>query len=193
MSPVALIAGLGNPGPEYALTRHNAGFWFADALVSRFDGSFAAAKQFHGEAASIRIAGESVRVLKPMTFMNRSGQAVRALAQFYKIEPAQILVVHDELDLEPGTARLKVGGGHGGHNGLRDITSHLGAEFLRLRIGIGHPRDARGGEPVEWVLKRPSKDDDEAIRGAIGAALDEMERLVTDGPERVMERLNRRS
>ncbi len=161
--------------------------------MSRFDGSFAVAKQFHGEAALIRIAGEPVRVLKPTTFMNRSGQAVRALAQFYKIEPAQILVVHDELDLEPGTARLKVGGGHGGHNGLRDITSHLGAEFLRLRIGIGHPRDARGGEPVEWVLKRPSKDDDEAINGAIGAALDEMERLVTDGPERVMERLNRRN
>ena len=151
------------------------------------------AKQFHGEAALIRIADQPVRVLKPMTFMNRSGQSVQALAQFYKLEPAQILIVHDELDLEPGTARLKVGGGHGGHNGLRDLVSHLGAEFLRLRIGIGHPRDAHGGEPVEWVLKRPAADDGEAIKGAIGAALDEMERLVTDGPERVMERLNSRN
>jgi aminoacyl-tRNA hydrolase len=103
----------------------------------------------------VRIADRPVRVLKPMTFMNRSGQAVRALAQFYKIEPAHVYVAHDDLDLEPGTVRLKKGGGHGGHNGLRDITSHIGADLYRLRFGIGHPRDARGGEPVEWVLKKP--------------------------------------
>lgn len=133
-----------------------------------------------------------MRVLKPMDYMNRSGQAIRALAQFHKVEPGRILVVHDELDLDPGTVRLKVGGGHGGHNGLRDIVAHVGAGVLRLRIGIGHPRDARGGEPVEWVLRRPTADDAAAIHGAIDTALDEIPRLLADGPDRVMERLNRR-
>lgn len=151
------------------------------------------AKQFHGETALVRIAGEPVRVIKPTTFMNRSGQSVRAIAQFYKIDTPHILVVHDELDLQPGTVRLKVGGGHGGHNGLRDLVSHLGAGFMRLRIGIGHPRDAHGGEPVDWVLQKPRKEDAEAIDMAIATGLDEMERLVTDGPDRVMERLNRRA
>jgi len=140
------------------------------------------------------VAGQSVRVLKPMTFMNRSGQAVQALANFYKVEPGQILVAHDELDLEPGTVRLKIGGGHGGHNGLRDISSHISAEFLRLRVGIGHPRNARGeSEVLDWVLKRPSSDDDEAIRGAINAALEQIPKLFDDqGVARVMEVLNRR-
>lgn len=135
-----------------------------------------------------------MRVLKPMQYMNRSGQAVRALAQFYKIEPQQVLVAHDDLDLAPGTVRLKKGGGHGGHNGLRDVTAHIGPDFYRLRLGIGHPRDAQGGEPVEWVLKKPSKEDGAAIREAITAALDELPRLFDErGDERVMERLNRRS
>lgn len=150
-------------------------------------------RNFHGETALVRIADRPVRVLKPMQYMNRSGQAVRALAQFYKIPVAEILVVHDELDLEPGTVRLKKGGGHGGHNGLRDITAHVGPDFLRLRIGIGHPRDARGGEPVEWVLKKPSKEDLGAIEQAIDTALDEVPRLFDErGADGVMERLNRR-
>lgn len=141
----------------------------------------------------ISIAGEPIRVLKPMTFMNRSGEAIRALAQFHKIEPARILVVHDEIDLEPGVVRFKVGGGHGGHNGMRDVLSHVGAEVMRLRIGVGHPREVGGGEPVEWVLRRPSADDGIAIRAAIETALAEVPRLVTLGAERVMEVLNRRS
>lgn len=135
-----------------------------------------------------------MRVLKPMQYMNRSGRAVQALAQFYKFEPQQVLVAHDDLDLAPGTVRLKKGGGHGGHNGLRDVTAHIGPEFYRLRFGIGHPRDAQGGEPVDWVLRKPSQDDGDLIRAAIAAAIAEMPRLFDErGDERVMERLNRRA
>jgi PTH1 family peptidyl-tRNA hydrolase len=189
-----LIVGLGNPGSGYTGTRHNAGFWFVDALVSGFGGAFTADKRTTGELAQVSIAGNPVRVLKPMTYMNDSGRAVRALFDFYKLVPAQVLVVHDDLDLEPGTVRLKRGGGHGGHNGLRDVSAHIGAEYLRLRIGIGHPRDARGGEPVEWVLKRPSSEDGRAIHDAIDGAIELMPRLFEDkGVDRVMEILNRRA
>lgn len=190
----SLVVGLGNPGPEYSGTRHNAGFWFIDALVRACGSSFSPEAKFLGETASVEIAGNPVRLLKPTTFMNRSGQAVRAMAHFYKIEPDQVLVAHDDLDLEPGTVRLKRGGGHGGHNGLRDICSHIGADFLRLRFGIGHPRDARGGEVLDWVLKKPSADDGEAIVGAVLAAIDEVPKLFDDkGVDRVMEVLNRRN
>jgi PTH1 family peptidyl-tRNA hydrolase len=189
-----LIVGLGNPGSGYTGTRHNAGFWFVDALVSEFGGSFAADKRANGDLAQVSIAENTLRVLKPMTYMNDSGRAVRALLDFYKLEPVQVLVVHDDLDLEPGTVRLKRGGGHGGHNGLRDVSTHIGADYLRLRIGIGHPRDARGGEPVEWVLKRPSSEDERAIRDGIDSAVEIMPRLFEDkGVDRVMEILNRRA
>lgn len=186
--------GLGNPGPEHSGTRHNAGFWFVDTLAADAGTSFATDKRAAGELAQADIAGNAVKVIKPMTYMNASGRPVRALLDFYKLEPAQVLVVHDDLDLEPGTVRLKRGGGHGGHNGLRDVSAHIGPDYLRLRIGIGHPRDARGGEPVEWVLRRPSAEDEKAIRDAIDGAVELMPRLFEDkGVDRVMEILNRRS
>ena len=151
-----LIVGLGNPGAEYAETRHNAGFWLCERLARELGTSFARESRFHGAVAKARVAGADVWLLMPQTFMNRSGQAVRALTQFYRIEPTEMLVLHDELDLPPGQMRLKFGGGLGGHNGLKDITAHLGTQdYWRLRIGIGHPGDRN--EVVDYVLKPPRK------------------------------------
>ncbi len=165
---VYMIAGLGNPGPEYEHTRHNAGFWFMDALKPSTP--FRGEKKFHGEVARLHLAGQDVWLLKPGTFMNNSGQAVLALAQFYRIAVEHILVVHDDLDLVPGIARLKQGGGHGGHNGLRDIISRMGANgFLRLRLGIGHPGDKH--KVHGHVLKKTSTDEQIEIERAIERAL----------------------
>ena len=134
---IKLIVGLGNPGPKYTETRHNAGFWFVEALADRYRGNFLPEKKFHGEVARIDIEGSDIWLLKPETYMNRSGLAVSSLASFYKIAPQDVLVAHDEIDLKAGIVRLKSGGGHGGHNGLRDIISHLGTrDFQRLRIGV---------------------------------------------------------
>ena len=135
-----LIAGFGNPGSEYAATRHNAGFWFVDELARQYGGTFSIDKRFFAAVADVRIDGRKVFLVKPMNFMNNSGQGLAAVARFYKIEPEKILVAHDELDLPPGHIRLKKAGGHGGHNGLRDSLAKLGSgDFWRLRIGIGHP------------------------------------------------------
>jgi PTH1 family peptidyl-tRNA hydrolase len=169
MSEIKLIVGLGNPGREYESTRHNAGFWWVDELAHLNKTSFKADSKFHGLVARASLHGNEVHLLKPQTFMNVSGRSVGALAQFYKIEPAQILVVHDELDLPPGISKLKLGGGHGGHNGLKDIIAHLGTkEFWRLRLGIGHPGDRN--EVVNFVLNAPRKEEqvliDEAMRRA---------------------------
>ncbi|CAG4884542.1 peptidyl-tRNA hydrolase [Georgfuchsia toluolica] len=163
-----LVVGLGNPGAEYIETRHNAGFWFCERLAHELGVSLNKESRFHGWAANAREAG--VWLLMPATFMNHSGQAVRALAQFYRIEPAEMLVVHDELDLPPGQMRLKFGGGLGGHNGLKDITSHLGTQdFWRLRIGIGHPGDRN--EVVNYVLKPARKEEQADIDAALDRAL----------------------
>ncbi len=160
-----LIVGLGNPGADYSETRHNAGFWFCERLARELGASLSRESRFHGFVANAR--AENLWLLLPQTFMNRSGQAVRALTQFYRIEPDEMLVVHDELDLPPGQMRLKFGGGLGGHNGLKDITSHLGTQdYWRLRIGIGHPGDRN--EVANYVLKPPRKDE----QGDIDAALD---------------------
>ena len=151
-----LVVGLGNPGAEYSETRHNAGFWFCERLARELGASFSKEARFHGLAAHARDAG--VWLLMPQTFMNRSGQAVAALARFYRIPPAEILVVHDELDIPPAHLRLKFGGGLGGHNGLKDITAHLGTQdYWRLRIGIGHPGDRN--EVVNFVLKPPRREE----------------------------------
>lgn len=148
-----LVVGLGNPGPKYSETRHNAGFWFLDQLAGAYNGVFRADAKFHGEVCQILCGGEKIWLLKPGTFMNNSGRAVKALAGFYRIPAERILVVHDELDLSPGCVRLKHGGGHGGHNGLRDSIACLGSrEFMRLRVGIGHPGDAK--QVVDYVLHR---------------------------------------
>lgn len=167
---IRLIVGLGNPGSEYELTRHNAGFW----LIDRLAGSVLQREpRFHGLAKKIRVADHEVWLLEPQTFMNRSGLSVAALSRFYKIDPDQILVVHDELDLLPGSAKLKKGGSSGGHNGLKDITSALGTqEYWRLRLGIGHPRELQLQQAVaDFVLHRPRKDEQLRIDESIEKSL----------------------
>jgi PTH1 family peptidyl-tRNA hydrolase len=169
--PIKLIVGLGNPGMEYEATRHNAGFWWVDELARNNDANFRNDSKFHGLVARTALHGHEVHLLKPQTFMNDSGRAVVALALFYKILPDQILVVHDELDLPPGSAKLKLGGGHGGHNGLKDIIAQLGTkDFWRLRIGIGHPGER--SEVVNYVLNAPRKEEQALIEEALQRALD---------------------
>jgi PTH1 family peptidyl-tRNA hydrolase len=166
-APLRLVVGLGNPGAEYSETRHNAGFWFCERLARELGASFARESRYHGLVAKCRPAGADLWLLMPQTFMNRSGQSVQALMHFYRIQPAEMLVVHDELDIPPGQLRLKFGGGLGGHNGLKDITAHLGTQdYWRLRVGIGHPGDRN--DVVNYVLKPPRKEE----AGEIDAALD---------------------
>lgn len=162
-----MIVGLCNPGSEYEATRHNAGADFVDELIRQYGGQLSPETKFYGAAGRISVDGKDIRLLKPTTFMNRSGQSVSAMAKFFKIQPEEILVAHDELDMDPGVAKLKIGGGHGGHNGLRDIIKALGNNnnFARLRIGIGHPGSAK--EVANYVLKRPSISDKQAIDDAI--------------------------
>lgn len=163
---IRLIVGLGNPGAEYAQTRHNAGFWLVDQLAGH---RLVKEARFNGLAAKVRIGGNEVWLLEPQTFMNRSGQSVGALARFYKIAPEEVLVIHDELDLPPGAAKLKKGGSSGGHNGLKDITAALGTQdYWRLRIGIGHPRTLGLQQAVaDFVLHRPRKEEQVLIDDAI--------------------------
>jgi len=186
---IRLIVGLGNPGADYVNTRHNAGFWFADLLARAQSQSFRVEKRFNAEECKIRNNGEDVYLLKPLTFMNRSGQSVGALVRYYKLKPQQILVVHDELDLEPGDNRLKQGGGHGGHNGLRDIIAHLGdREFFRLRVGIGHPGDRN--QVVNYVLHKPSIADLDAIEAANRRTLEVMPLVLEGRIDKAMQALH---
>ena len=170
MAGIRLIVGLGNPGAEHARTRHNAGFWFIDALAAKVGARFGLESKLHGETAKYHGQGQTVNLLKPATFMNLSGRSVASALRYWKIEPEECLIAHDELDLDPGTARLKFDGGHGGQNGLRDTVQHLGhGQFHRLRIGIGHPGHKDRVTP--WVLGRPGKDDEAAILRAIDEAI----------------------
>ncbi|MDO5073046.1 MAG: aminoacyl-tRNA hydrolase [Neisseria animaloris] len=170
MPQIKLIAGLGNPGNEYVHTRHNAGFWFLDELAWEWKAHFKEEKKFYGEVARVARPEGEVWLLKPNTFMNRSGQAVAALVQFYKIKPEEILVVHDELDIPCGRIRFKLGGGNGGHNGLKDIQARLGTpNFYRLRLGIDHPGDRN--LVVSYVLNKPSADDRALIDEAVAKSL----------------------
>lgn len=183
--PIRLVAGLGNPGRGYAATRHNAGFWFADVLASKLGAAFAHESRF---AADVARSGE-LRIVKPMTFMNLSGRSVAGIARFFDIAMDAILVVHDELDLRPGDVKLKRGGGHAGHNGLRDIQGHLGsADFWRLRLGIGHPRNTElpEREVIDYVLKPPDRSDRAAIDAAIERALDAWRDIAAGDMERAM-------
>lgn len=189
MSGIRLIAGLGNPGAEYLRNRHNAGFWFVDALASGARERFAFEKRLHAEACRVRVAGEDVRVIKPDTFMNESGRAVVAALNYWKLMPDELLVVHDDLDLPPGTVRLKFDGGHGGQNGIRDIMAQLGTgKFHRLRIGIGHPGDRNRVTP--WVLGNPSAADEDAMLDAIVRSLDVLPLAVAGEFNQAMKRLN---
>ena len=167
--PIRLIIGLGNPGSEYEATRHNAGFWLADHFADDLHASFTLEKGFSAWVAKARVGGEAVLLAKPTTFMNRSGQAAGALMRFYKLTPEQVLVLHDELDLMPGQAKLKQGGGHAGHNGLRDIQSAFSSpNFWRLRIGIGHPRSLGLAQQVAaFVLAQPRRDELTEIESVI--------------------------
>ncbi|MGD9387058.1 MAG: aminoacyl-tRNA hydrolase [Gammaproteobacteria bacterium] len=188
---IRMIVGLGNPGPDYEDTRHNAGFWLVDLLAQSHDGRFRAERKFAAELASCRIGDADVLLLKPQTFMNRSGQAVQAAAAYLKIPPEQILVVHDDLDLPPGTARLKLGGGHGGHNGLRDLIAHLGPGFWRLRLGIGHPGNR--AEVIDYVLRRPARDEETLIREAVTEAAEVVPIMLGRGEQPAMHRLHSRA
>lgn len=185
MTPIRLVAGLGNPGRDYAATRHNAGFWLADALAGELRVTLAPEARFAGSVAR---AGE-VRVLKPSTYMNESGRSVGAVARFFGIAPEEILVVHDELDLQPGEAKLKLGGGVAGHNGLKDIRAVLGTpEFWRLRLGIGHPRDSElpQQQVVHYVLQPPRPEERAALRAAIDRALAAWPDIARGDMERAM-------
>jgi PTH1 family peptidyl-tRNA hydrolase len=189
MSAIRLIVGLGNPGREYETTRHNAGYWWLDELARLQNLSFKSESKFHGLAARGQLHGHEMLLLKPQTFMNVSGRAVGALAQFYKIAPAEMLVVHDELDLPPGVARLKMGGGHGGHNGLKDIIAHLGSkDFWRLRLGIGHPGDR--ADVAGYVLNDPRREERELIDEAIQRALHVAPLIVEGKTEAAMLKLH---
>jgi PTH1 family peptidyl-tRNA hydrolase len=191
MDGLWLIAGLGNPGPKYDRTRHNAGFWFLDALLRRHGGELRSEKKLHGQALKSRIDGIDAVLLAPGTFMNESGQSIRAATDFYRIPADRVLVAHDELDLPPGTARLKQGGGHGGHNGLRSTFSHLGTQdFWRLRIGIGHPGLADQVTP--WVLGRAPADDEQAIIDAIDRSVEVLPDFLAGRAGEAMKRLHAR-
>lgn len=186
-----LIVGLGNPGPAYEHTRHNAGFWFVDELAHIYKASFRTDSKFGGDVCQISVDGCSLWLLKPMGFMNRSGSPTARLAGFYKIERPQILVVHDDLDLPPGAVRLKRGGGHGGHNGLRDLIAQLGGnDFSRLRLGIGHPGTA--SEVVDFVLRKPPLSEQQLVDQAIANGLREFPRIVRGEFDKVMQALHTR-
>jgi PTH1 family peptidyl-tRNA hydrolase len=183
-----LIAGLGNPGTQYARTRHNAGWWFVDALLAQQRGAWRHDAQQHADLARVRIDDAELWLAKPTSFMNRSGGPVSALARFYRITPQEILIVHDDIDLPPGVARLKQGGGHGGHNGVRDVIAHLGAEFWRLRLGVGHPgsRDL----VLDAVLDRPTGAEQQQIDDAMQRALAVVPELLSAGAQKAMHRLH---
>ena len=183
-----LVVGLGNPGAEYEATRHNAGFWWVENLADAHGVALRSEARFHGKVARLRAAGGECWLLEPQTFMNLSGRAVAALATFYKIEVGDILVVHDELDLPPGSARLKRGGGTAGHNGLKDIARHLGPDFWRLRIGIGHPGDR--AEVAGFVLRPPRKEEAALISEAIEQSLDVWPDIAAGHMEKAMHRLH---
>ena len=187
MSP-AVIVGLGNPGPRHAADRHNIGFWLVDELAAGAGARFREEAKLSGASCQVQLGGTAVRLVRPGTFMNKSGQSVRRLMDFYQLTPADILVVHDELDLPPGSARFKSGGGHGGHNGLRDIIANCGAEFLRLRLGIGHP--GHKDDVTDYVLHAPASAERTAIMEALTESVRALEICYSQGYERAVHYLH---
>ena len=187
MSALRVLVGLGNPGPEHTGQRHNAGFWLVDALVQAHAGSLRSDRKLHGECARVSVGDQELLLLKPDTFMNRSGRCVQAAAAYFKVPVTDILIAHDELDLPPGTVRLKRGGGNGGHNGLRDITSHLGADFARIRLGIGHP--GHKSQVLNYVLGRPSSTEEAQIRDGIAEVVSALP-LILDHWDKAAQKLH---
>lgn len=182
---IKLFVGLGNPGPEYEATRHNAGFWWIDALSQQLKAPLSLDKNYHGQVARTTLNGQTVWLLKPLTYMNLSGKSVAALARFFKISPDEVLVAHDELDIVPGQVKLKRGGSHAGHNGLRDIHAQLGtADYWRLRIGVGHP--GVKAEVINWVLKKPSQEHRTAIEDCIERSLRALPELLKGEMEKAI-------
>jgi PTH1 family peptidyl-tRNA hydrolase len=188
--PLKLIVGLGNPGTEYARTRHNAGFQFADELARRYAATFRSEPRHRAELARARVGAADLWLLKPMSYMNHSGEAVRSVATFYKIPLGSILVAYDELDFPPGVVRLKQGGGAAGHNGMRDVIAQMGDAFWRLRIGIGHPGDR--AQVLDYVLGRPNATDAPLLQAALLAAADSVPVLLEEGAQIAMHRLHGR-
>jgi PTH1 family peptidyl-tRNA hydrolase len=185
---LSIIAGLGNPEDRYANTLHNAGFWFADELARRDGAQFKYEKRFDADICKIKLAGADVWLIKPQSYMNQSGGPVRGILDYYRQSPGQLLVAHDEIDLPPGTVRLKLGGGHGGHNGLRDVIRHCGAEFMRLRLGVGHP--GHKDEVTDYVLQKATRDMESAIRNNVDEAADVMPLLAEEGLSAAMKKLH---
>ena len=190
-APIRIVVGLGNPGERYEQTRHNAGFWFVDLIARQFGGQFREDRRHQGEIARVRVEGQDLLLLKPLTFMNRSGASVRSLAAYLKIPPEAVLVAHDDLDLPTGTVKLKRGGGPGGHNGLKDVIAHLGREFFRMRFGVGHP--GHQSDVIDYVLNRPSREDAEAILESVREAAEVLPVLIGHGEQRAMHRLHTRA
>ena len=188
MSKLKLIVGLGNPGQQYAQTRHNAGFWFVERIAEAFNISLNVDKKFHGMVGRGLVHGIDLRLLLPHTFMNKSGEAVVPMVNFYGIHNDELLIVHDELDLEVGRMRLKTGGGHGGHNGLRDIVPHIGADFHRLRLGIGHP--GHKSKVAGYVLGKPTSDEQIAFDNMLDAAMRSLPDLSTGDLNKAQQAIN---
>ena len=189
---IELIAGLGNPDAEHLNTRHNAGFWFADILARTHGSVFRLENRFHGEVAEITIDNHRIRILKPMTYMNDSGRSVAAMTAYYKTPLERVLVAYDELDLAPGRVQLKFDGGHGGHNGMRDVVGCIGKTFWRLRLGIGHPGFGNKTQVSNYVLQNPSSEDQDTILDAALAAVDTLPMFLDEGAERAKTSLHSR-
>jgi PTH1 family peptidyl-tRNA hydrolase len=186
--PLRLVVGLGNPGPEHALTRHNAGFWFVEGLARAYDGRLREHRKHQAELARVEISHQEILLVRPLTYVNRSGLAIRSVADYYHIAPEEMLVAYDELDLPVGTVRLKRGGGAGGHNGVKDTIAHMGEDFWRLRIGIGHPGSK--DEVIDYVLRRAPEEEEHAILECVIAAVEIMPMLIKDGPDKAMNKLH---
>ena len=191
-NPLQLIVGLGNPGVEHLTTRHNAGFWFVDLLAQSHGGTFRLENRFHGEIAEINVGSLRIRMLKPLTYMNDSGRSIAAMTAYYKLPLEHVLVAYDELDLVPGRAQLRFDGGHGGHNGMRNVVECVGKGFWRLRLGIGHPGPGRRDQVTNYVLQRPSSEDQEAILDAVVAGMDALPVFLDEGAEKAKTRLHSR-
>ena len=185
---LTMIAGLGNPEERYERTLHNAGFWFVDAVARRYNGQFKYEKRFDAEVAKVTIAGNVIRLAKPQSYMNLSGGPIRGILDYYRLDVRELLVAHDEIDLPPGTVRLKEGGGHGGHNGLRDIIRHCGNDFMRLRLGVGHP--GHKDQVTAYVLKKASADTEAAINRNVEEAAAVIPLLLEGGLNAAMKELH---
>ncbi len=190
MSKLSIIAGLGNPESKYERTLHNAGFWFVDAVARKYGGEFRYEKKFDCDYCRVNIQGDDVWLVKPQNYMNQSGPPIRAMLDYYRLKSRDLLVAHDEIDLPPGTVRLKQGGGHGGHNGIRDVMRHCGADFMRLRIGVGHPGEK--DKVTGYVLNRGSSDVEAAVEANIDEAMDALPLLLDDGLNAAMKALHTR-